>query len=537
MNGGRRVFVGMMLLLAAALAVGSAQGGAVHAQAGVWSEPLHLSTTTLGSWFPDVAVDSRGDVHVVWDSTIPPQSLDDPGTGFALYAVRRNGEWSEPNDIALHLLTVAIRPAIAVDRGDRVHFLFRDGPLYYTQAPVADAWSAQAWELHKPVSGLSLTYISDLVVDDRGVIHVVWSEWVPVELTPEEIFLQERSPYLAEIFYRRSEDGGRAWSERVNLSQTPNVGSGHVQIKMDAAGGLHVAWIEGRDQHSGEGEPETVWYVNSRDGGTTWSQPTVFEAPERENAQVAIGLDGGSGVLLVWRSASSSKRREPTDPPRIPRIYSTWSTDGGETWAEPQPVPGIYPRGWTTPWDVYDMATDALGRIHLVAVGGAEEPRRDLPIDLYHLVWDGEGWSDPEMIIRYTQPEGPEYVRVAMEQGRRLHAVWFVRPEGSYSQENMQVWYSERELDVPEVTPIPTWTPTPAPLPTAPPPSPTSLAPTPALGLPSSAPPPVGDLYTEADDLARLGIALLPVGLVVVVWGLARWWRRRSGLRDRWRIA
>lgn len=514
-----------MLLLAAALAVEGLQvPGHVYAQGGGWSQPVWLSTTTPRSWFPDVVADSQGRVHVVWDSAIVPRSFDDPGTQLVMYAVRRDGGWSEPNDLALPLFGIAARPALAVDGAGHLHLLFRDAPVYYMQAPAADAWSAQAWSRPHPISGLSPNYISDLAVDDRGVIHAVWSEWVPVELSPEEIFAQERSPYLADIFYRRSEDGGRTWSHRVNLSQTPNVGSGHVQIKADVGGGLHVAWIEGRDQHSGEGEPEAVWYVHSQDGGATWSQPMQFWEPAGDNAQVALGLDGGGGVLLAWRSGSSSK---PAEDPRIHRVYYAWSTDSGESWAEPQPVPGLYARGWTTPWDAYDMGSDALGRIHLVAVGWLEEPGRETPVALYHLVWDGERWSDPELIVQYSPPESPEYVRVAVGQGRHLHAVWFVRPEGAFSQEDMQVWYSERELDVPEVTPVPTWTPTPAPPPTLPPSSPTPPAPTPTVRLASSSPPLVEDLYTESDDLQRLGVALLPVAVMSLAAGMAWWWRRR----------
>jgi hypothetical protein len=304
------------------------------------------------------------------------------------------------------------------------------------------------------------------------------------------------------------------------------VGSGHVQLKADAAGGLHVAWIEGRDQHSGEGDPEAVGYVHSQDGGATWSQPMRFWEPAEDNAQVALGLGEDGDVLLVWRSGSRSRSEERRS---VPQLHYAWSTDSGESWAEPQPVPGFYARSWATPWDAYDMATDALGRIHLVAVGGREEPGRATPVALYHLVWDGERWSSPELIVQYSQPESPEYIRVAMGQGRHLHAVWFVRPEGAFSTENLQVWYSGRELDMPEVTPVPTWTPTPAPPPTLPPSSPTSPPPTPTLVPISSSAPPIEELYTESDELARLGVALLPVAMISVAVGMARWRRRRSG--------
>jgi len=488
---------------------------------GAGPDPVRLSPNIDGAasaWFADVAVDSQGGVHVVWDGAMAPRGPSDPGTGFVFYTVRRDGKWLEPGDIALHLWTRTSRPSIAVDGADRLHLLFRDAPVYYMQALAADAWSVQAWGLRRQVSGSGNTYISDLAVDHEGVIHTVWSEWVPVELAQEEIFLQERSAYLADVFYRRSEDGGRTWGRTTNLSQTPNVGSGQVQIKADAVGGLHVAWIEGRDQHSGEGQPEAVWYLRSPDGGKTWSRAVTFREPNGDNSQVVVGLDSESGVLLAWRSLS------------FPRLHYTWSTDRGETWTVPHSVPEFYARRWGNPYDAYDMATDALGHIHLVAVGALERPARHVesPLGLYHLLWDGDRWSYPESIAWYPEPpESPEYPRLAVGQGRRLHVVWFVRPKGPFSQDDLQVWYGERALGLPEATPVPTWTPMAVPTSPMPALSPEPPLPTPAPQQDASARSLVENLYTEADELEMLGTAALAVLAVLVATGIARLSRRR----------
>ncbi|HHS97276.1 MAG TPA: exo-alpha-sialidase [Chloroflexi bacterium] len=501
------VFVVVVTSLAVGvLSLNTVLGSApVHAQGNGWSDPVWLSTNTPSSWFPDVAADSQGRVHVVWDSAYPPKGPDDSGVGTTMYAVRRDGEWSEPNDIATHLPSGVSRPALAVDGMDRLHMVLRGGGVRYTQAPAADAWSAQAWWPSHRVSGLNTTYTPDLVVDGKGMVHVVWEEWVPVELSPEEIFLQRRSPYLADVFYRRSPDGGRHWDPPVNLSNTPNVGSGRVHIALDGGGGIHVGWDEGWDRTSLEGEPEAVAYVHSLDGGTTWSEPLIFTETTDTYAQMTVETNGTDGVLLVWRTLTSN------------RLLYAWSADRGVTFSDPRPIPGIFARPWISPFDAYDMATDGSGNIHLVAVGASAVPTPTTPLALYHLAWNGERWSYPEIVAWYPGPENPEWPRIAVEGGRRLHVVWFTRPEG-VSSEGVQVWYSERDLGL-EITPAPTWTPTatpPSPPSPTPPPGLHAITPTP---MPETfAPSPVESLYTEMDDLQRLGIALLPVvGLLVAV--------------------
>ena len=504
----------VVLIAGCLLVVGPSRGTMVaYAQGGAWSEPVRLSTNTPSSWFPDVVADSQGRVHVVWDSGYPPQGPEDPGTGTTMYAVRRDGEWSEPNDIALHLVTGVSRPALAVDGADRLHLVLRGGGVRYMQAPAAEAWSARAWSASHRVSGLNITYLPDLTVDGKGRIHVVWEEWVPVELSPEEIFLQQRSPYLADVFYRRSDDGGEFWGPAVNLSRTPNVGSGRVHIALGGEGSVHGGWDEGLDRTAAEGEPHSVAYAHSLDGGETWSAPLVFSDTTDAYAQMTVGTDAASGVMLVWRTLLSNQ------------LLYAWSTDRGATFTDPRPIPRIYARPWMSPFDAYDMATDGVGNIHLVAVGASTVPTPTTPLALYHLTWNGEEWAYPEVIARYPGPENPEWPRIAVEGGYRLHVVWFTRPEG-VSSTGVQVWYSERDLGL-EVTPEPTWTPTATPVPPSPTPSPSPPPPTPTPMPESFVPSPVVSLYTEDDELAILGVAVLPVLVLMAVFGGVLLSRRR----------
>lgn len=282
----------LIILMAVVLPVrrGEIHSGVALAQAvGGWSEPVPLSTNFSRCWFPDVTTDGRGRVHVVWDESLPPTSLDDPGLGLTMYVVRdRDGSWSAPNDFATGWSTQAIRPAITSDRADLLHVVLRPSlAVHYSQADAEEAYSAHAWRSRTRISGRGVTYTPDIAVDSQGVIHVVWSESVQVELSEEQVFRNRRSSYLSEIFYRQSVDRGVPWSAPVNLSHTPNVGSGRVQIRIDAQDGIHVTWDEAWDRFAmGDlaGSPPVAGaYVRSLDGGHNWSAPQIFDAPQAES--------------------------------------------------------------------------------------------------------------------------------------------------------------------------------------------------------------------------------------------------------------
>jgi hypothetical protein len=94
-----------------------------------------------------------------------------------------------------------------------------------------------------------------------------------------------------DIYYRRSDDGGKTWSDETRLtdaagpSQRPNlaVEKNH----------LHIVWFDDRDDNT------DVYFKESSDGGHTWTADTRLTNAPGESKRPMIAVSGG-GVHVVW---------------------------------------------------------------------------------------------------------------------------------------------------------------------------------------------------------------------------------------------
>jgi hypothetical protein len=323
------------------------------------------------------------------------------------------------------------------------------------------------------------------------------------------------------MFYRRSSGNSDLWSPPINLSQSPD-GENRPQIKMDQRDRIHVVWDEGADWYAGKGVAKTGVYRRSDDSGTTWSPPVHFGLADDAVQQTALALTVEGNPLVVYRSFKGIG------------LYFQESADGGTTWSQPAQIPGVIARNiGDNNLDMYSLATDSAGRIHLLMVGfRSNDVGEDRNPWLLHLTWDGRVWSAPEVVM--GNDLYPEWPHIVVSNGNHLHAVWFTRRRedlfASDQNPHYQVWYSSKMVDAPLTTVLPLFTPTPAAVPTA---TPQPLSPTPInVPLPPSAvraPTLDGSPAWEAPGLSIVALALLPmIGLLVLLSGLI-WIKRRHG--------
>jgi hypothetical protein len=453
------------------------------ANVSAWAQPVKISGALREPWFPTISADDSGNVHVVFQAAYADTPRLDISALF--YAHTSSDQiWSQPNDIAVIYSGHALRSSIGTDSAGRTHVIYKgwgslkpdpdfDPPrnlgaedLWYMSLGPGQPDSVGSWSPRQQITRNPQGYYSDMAIDSHGVIHAIWTE----------------SDSLGwGLHYANSSDGGETWTNQVALNETGSVWWYRAHLEVDSFDRVHVAW-EVTTQES-LGRTRAAFYALSLDGGQTWkrtllggqplqktggdpsptppptppavastpiAQPTATAAPTGPQ-QPTIGVDGQREIMLVYRENETNL------------IFYQVSVDGTR-WSLPQRLPGVR-QGVYRPYDIYDMVTDSAGHIHLAFVG---YPDGSQQLNLLHSEWDEHSWSAPRIV---PSPPNPEYPKLALSVGNRLHLVWFVGDRDSIDRTPLGVYYSAAETSAPRslnnAVPVPNPTPLPAPPPDA----------------------------------------------------------------------
>lgn len=404
----------------------SAQSGDYY-----WTSPEQLSSQEGMSSQPYMVSDQYGFVHMFWSES-----------GFAderpiIRYSRFNGEtWSVPNDVfiaAADSVVVFISPY--VDSEGTLHLLWSEnntGPLMYSRAPAYDAVSAKSWQRPIPIDVSS--FWGDLVVDSKGVFHVLFSD-----------FYGE----VPGMYYVRSENEGNTWSSPLWLD--PDIPEGHgptvVNFDIDENDGLHALWHY-IDNATANGS--WIRYSHSMDGGDTWTVPMTIDKADESYDELRLPypefLVAGEQVHIIWAGNSNTNREH------------RYSTNAGQTMSATNRILGdLHGQALGGGMDV-----DSLGRVHYAT------QVRD-PIGIYHAYWDNRSWSIPNLAYFIGNEEvdpsniHAHNVRMAIRAGNQVVVAFTSAPnDPQWSLYEIHTTLN----DAPEIPPVPIPTQLPITIPT-----------------------------------------------------------------------
>jgi len=453
-------------------------------QGGGWSELYRLSSEAGKASEAYLVADSYGYVHCFWTELL----FEDQRT--IIQYARFDGEtWSTPNDIYVSQPYHGIKNVSpVVDQQGILYIAWAEGlngPAYYIYAPATNALSARNWA--QPLQIDIPARVVQLRIDSKNVFHILYIN-------------REEEPG---VYYVRSEDQGRSWSEPIWLD--PDILPAHIpdslNFELDENDGLHAVWFYGALDETGR--PDWVRYTHSLDGGDTWSVPFMIDQYVEEgehNLTTAspVMIVQGQTVHVIWAAGS------------LPYRFHRFSTDAGQTWSLPKWIFG----------DLHGQAFDGLaldgsGRVHFIG-------QIRYPFGIYHAYWDQTQWTPPSLIYLIAQ-EGSEegigdrvhahYTLPVIRAGNQLVLTFTDGP----ADPNRRLFTIHRTLDDiaplgPMPTPAPTAIPAPLPIPAPkrPTPMPTATATAPLFDI--TAVPPLADI--PRPDFA-LWVALVPVLLLV----------------------
>jgi hypothetical protein len=391
-----RGLLSLIMLVVAASQV-TAQSSSV-----IWSPPENLSNTPESSVNPAIVADGFGNVHVFWSEDASLDAARNPdlaSSGNVIYYTRWDGKsWMEPVDV-LYVPEdfMADQMSVTVDQNGNLHIVWTGiTNIYYSQAPVARAGSAQAWQQPVVISGNSArsSLESSVAVDDQGQVHVVYAT-------------RNDDPG---VYHVESADG-KLWSEPQKLSEpfdSLETSLSRVKIIADKQGRLHTVWQT--SEIGGYGQ--AIYYTRSIDHGQTWAAPQQmdYRAPGDFDVSWPYLMEARDSELhLIYTGGKSVGARG---------RYERVSHDGGETWSQPQHIipemVGI--NGYVIP------VIDGAGQLHLII---NMRPVATQKVGIYYSSWTGDGWSPVvPLAIDTSAAESAHYAAAAVMHGNEIHVVW-----------------------------------------------------------------------------------------------------------------
>ncbi len=327
----------------------------------------------------EVAVDQNGAAYAAWAMTVEPGK---PATSLQMSTLASN-RWSEPKDVirvsslakppGTETVVQTSEPSLAVGGDGKLHLVWsggESGRVFYSSAFTRDALDETRWQspmmlpAPSPI-GSSPQILANLETgrltvlftvpfnEGRGVYMTQSADGGATWLTPTKVFDAMAAGWDAvghsrmafdasdgtfhvvwmktplpgageerELYYAKSDDGGRAWSQPVRID------GGQIEsprIDVIGPGSLMLTWHKQSASTSQDTAPLQVWWQASPYGGERWTPPTVLTGFDRVSGQSGLGTDGAGRAYLAALGQGISGEAS--------LMYTTWS---GTQWSQPE---------------------------------------------------------------------------------------------------------------------------------------------------------------------------------------------------------
>lgn len=249
--------------------------------------PIRLTFDPSYSQIPRIAVDSLGNVHVVWE--------DKRDGNWELYYTKlnNNGTTLVDDKRITFFRGYSYRPWIVVDLEDNVHIVWqdkRDGnpEIYYKKL---DNNGSTLIDDVRVTNDTAQTYKPSLSVDSSLDIHIV--------------FRDQRSGGW-EIWYTKLNRYGEKIAEDKRITYYKRF-SGGAFIALDSAQNVHLAW---RDSRDGTDHPE-IYYTKLSNNGTKLLPDIRLTHTYGRSYGSPIAIDQHDNVHIMWfddRDSTATKR-------------------------------------------------------------------------------------------------------------------------------------------------------------------------------------------------------------------------------------
>jgi len=263
---------------------------------GSWTVTEVVSTESTGeSSRPCIVVDNGGSVHVAWyDDTDYGGSGGD--TDVFYKKKPDGGSWSLTEVVSTESSGGSFYPSIAADSGGTVHVAWQDitnyggsgsdGDIFYKKKPDGGSWS-----LTEVVSteSTSSSLLPSIAADTDWTVHVAWEDYTDYDGAGTN----------GDIFYKKKYHGV-SWTVTEVVSTESTTWAESPFLTADGDNGLHVAWVD-ETGRGGSDRSDNVYYKSKPEGGgwTAWERVVTGTYPGFYGSSWPLGVDRCGTVHLV----------------------------------------------------------------------------------------------------------------------------------------------------------------------------------------------------------------------------------------------
>jgi len=235
-----------------------------------WQASKRLTYTSGSSWYPAIAVNGAK-IYVAWQ--------DDTVGNDEIYFKRTldGGATWQDNQRLTNTSGNSEEPAIAVN-GANVYVVWHDDTsgtrdIFFRKSADGGA----TWQTAIPLRNNTEWSADPAIAVNGATVYVVWDETI--------------SAGQGEIFFRRSTDGGATWQSVKRLTNTTG-GSWCPDIALSSTS-VYLVWY---DFTPGNAE---IYFRKSADGGATWQTAQRLTNTAGDSYFPAITVNG-SDIYLSW---------------------------------------------------------------------------------------------------------------------------------------------------------------------------------------------------------------------------------------------
>ena len=265
-----------------------------------WSITEVISTeSSAPSYHPTILVDSVNNVHIAWDDST---NYAGAGTDYDIFYKCWNAStssWTTTEVVTTESVYISSNPSLAVDSAGNIHIAweFFNGNTWYAIHYKRWNSSTSSWTTPEIVSteGTTAVYNPSLAVDSSDNIHVAWEDYTN--------YAGAGTDY--DIFYKCWISSTSSWTTTEVVSTESTGHSYRPSLAVDSAGNIHVAW-EDSTNYTNCGTDYDIFYKCWDASTSSWTITEVVSTESTDGSNYpSLIIDSNFRIHVAWRDQTN----------------------------------------------------------------------------------------------------------------------------------------------------------------------------------------------------------------------------------------